>query len=98
MADGDSRMVEVEIGAVSHAEFFHNVARGPVAEGGDGDHFRKVEGAEAKVDDGACAFAGEALALRGACEAPADLDGRLRQVGDDVAHDLRADETYELAG
>ena len=98
VAAWDAGVVEVEVGAVGHAEFFHDAARGLVAEGGDGDDFGEVEGVEAEVDGGAGAFGGEALAVDGAGEAPADFDGGLREVGDDVAHGLGADDAGEGSG
>lgn len=98
MAGGDARVVEVEVGAVSHAELFHYVAGGLVAEGGDGYDFGELEGVEAESDGRAGAFGGEALPVEGAREAPADFNGGLREVGDDIAHGLGADDAGEGSG
>ncbi len=40
----------------------------------------------------------ESFALSGSCEAPADLDCGLREIGDYIAHDLQADGSGEGAG
>ena len=59
----EAGVVEVEIGAVGHAELFHDAARGLVADGGDGDNFESLRVVEGEVEDGSCAFGGEAAAL-----------------------------------
>src|ERR1700733_470867 len=53
---------------------------------------------EGEVDDAESAFRRQPLALTGLRETPANLDGRLRKIRDDVAHSLQADGSGEGAG
>jgi hypothetical protein len=78
--------------------FFHHAARRLVGQCGDGDDFVEAEFVESVVYDCLCAFGGESFALSELCEAPADLDCGLREIGDGVAHDLQADGSDEVAG
>ena len=98
VAGGDGGVVKGEFRALVHAEFFHDVAGGGVADGGDGDEFGQLEFRKGVMDEGAGAFGGEALVVEGAVEAPADFDGGLGEVGNDGVHGLEAEDADEAAG
>jgi hypothetical protein len=53
---------------------------------------------EGEVNDSESAFRRQPLTLTGLRETPANLDGRLRKIRDDVAHSLQADGSGERAG
>lgn len=84
----------VEFAVVVHANFFHDSAGREIGGDGEGNDFLQAEVLEAVVEDGACAFGGEALIVMGRGETPADFHTR-GEVGVEVG-DSESDEADEL--
>jgi hypothetical protein len=94
----DTGMIEVKFGTMSHAQFFHHTTRRLVRNCSDRDDLSQSELTEREVDDAESAFRRQPLTLTGLRETPANLDGRLRKIWDDIAHSLQADGSGEGAG
>lgn len=91
-------MVEVELGTIRHAEFFHNATRWCVSNSGNGDDFKETKLVEREVDDCTSAFGGKTLALKRVSETPSDFYCRLRKVRNRISHGLHANDSRERAG
>lgn len=98
VAFGDARVVEIEVGDVRHADFFHDAARTNVRGNGDGDEFLEVQRAESVLDDCPRAFGGKPFAPMRASKAPADFYGRLSDAGNGEVHGIEADEADKFSG
>ena len=91
-------MIEIKFRPMHHAQLLHHTPRSLIRKRSNRDHFLEAELPEGILDDGGCTLRRKTLTLTRLSQTPANLNRRLRQIGHEVTHHLKSDDSSERIG
>jgi len=98
MPCGNTRMIEIKLRPMRHAELLHHTPRSLIRKRGDRDNLAEPKLPKRILDDSGCTLSCKTLTLTRLSQTPTNLNRRLRQIGHEVTHHLKSDDSSERIG